>query len=152
MTFLNSEKGNLELINQNLNYFWSIPNVLSYKYFWASNHLIRLSGGAKIFSFCSCFRSVHCGLVHNNRALSHMKSHLNSSVSEVTRLNFLKFIKVRKSQKEIVLSLNTSKNQQKWVKKNQKQRHGIKVHIFWEGHKILRNLPLTFDCMYCSQK
>ena len=26
----------------------------------------------------------------------------------------------------------------------------IKVHIFWEGHKILRNLPLTFDCMYCS--
>ena len=28
----------------------------------------------------------------------------------------------------------------------------VKVHIFWEGHKILRNLPLTFDCMYCSQK
>ena len=27
-----------------------------------------------------------------------------------------------------------------------------KVHIFWEGHKILRNLPLTFDPMYCSQK
>ena len=27
-----------------------------------------------------------------------------------------------------------------------------KVHIFREGHKILRNLPLTFDCMYCSQK
>ena len=27
-----------------------------------------------------------------------------------------------------------------------------KVHIFWEGHKILRNLPLTFDGMYCSQK
>ena len=25
----------------------------------------------------------------------------------------------------------------------------IKVHIFGEGHKILRNLPLTFDC---SQK
>ena len=24
-----------------------------------------------------------------------------------------------------------------------------KVPIFWEGHKILRNLPLTFDCMYC---
>ena len=29
---------------------------------------------------------------------------------------------------------------------------GIKVHIFWEGHKILRNLPFTFDWMYCSQK
>ena len=28
----------------------------------------------------------------------------------------------------------------------------IKVHIFWEDHKILRNHPLTFDCMYCSQK
>ena len=27
-----------------------------------------------------------------------------------------------------------------------------KVHIFWEGHKILQNLHLTFDCMYCSQK
>ena len=23
---------------------------------------------------------------------------------------------------------------------------------FIEGHKILRNLPLNFDCMYCSQK
>ena len=28
----------------------------------------------------------------------------------------------------------------------------FKVHIFWEGHKILKNLHLTFDCMYCSQK
>ena len=27
-----------------------------------------------------------------------------------------------------------------------------KVHIFWDGHKILQNLHLTFDCMYCSQK
>ena len=27
-----------------------------------------------------------------------------------------------------------------------------KVHIFLEGHKILRNIPFTFDCMYCSQK
>ena len=26
----------------------------------------------------------------------------------------------------------------------------FKVHIFWEGFKILQNLPLTFDCMYCS--
>ena len=24
----------------------------------------------------------------------------------------------------------------------------FKVHIFWEGHKILRNLPLTFDWHY----
>ena len=28
----------------------------------------------------------------------------------------------------------------------------IKVHIFWEGHEILRNLPLTFDCSTYSQK
>ena len=28
----------------------------------------------------------------------------------------------------------------------------IKVHIFWEGHKILRNLPLTFDYSTYSQK
>ena len=27
-----------------------------------------------------------------------------------------------------------------------------KVHIFWEGHKILRNLPLTFDWHYIGQK
>ena len=27
----------------------------------------------------------------------------------------------------------------------------IKVHIFWEGHKILRNLPLTFDYTTYSQ-
>ena len=27
-----------------------------------------------------------------------------------------------------------------------------KVHIFWEGHKILWNLLLTVDCMYCGQK
>ena len=33
-----------------------------------------------------------------------------------------------------------------------KQCHNCKVHIFWEGHKILRDLPLTFDCLYCSQK
>ena len=28
----------------------------------------------------------------------------------------------------------------------------ITIHIFWEGHKILRNIHLTFDCMCCSQK
>ena len=27
-----------------------------------------------------------------------------------------------------------------------------KVHIFWEGHKTLLNLHLTFDCVYCRQK
>ena len=28
----------------------------------------------------------------------------------------------------------------------------VKVYIFREGHKFLRNHHLTFDCMYCSQK
>ena len=28
----------------------------------------------------------------------------------------------------------------------------IKVHIFWEGHKILQNLPLTFDYNTYIQK
>ena len=27
-----------------------------------------------------------------------------------------------------------------------------KGHIFWEGHKILWNLPLTFDWHYIGQK
>ena len=34
----------------------------------------------------------------------------------------------------------------------EKKNLDCKVHIFWEGHKILRDLQLTFDCMYCSQK
>ena len=28
----------------------------------------------------------------------------------------------------------------------------VKVHIFWEGHKILRNIPVTFDYSTYSQK
>ena len=27
----------------------------------------------------------------------------------------------------------------------------FKVHIFWEGHKILRNLPRKFDWHYIGQ-
>ena len=30
--------------------------------------------------------------------------------------------------------------------------YSSKVHIFWEGHKILRNLPLTFDYSKYSEK
>ena len=32
------------------------------------------------------------------------------------------------------------------------QCYQFKVHIFWEGHKILQNLHLTFDCHYTGQK
>ena len=31
-------------------------------------------------------------------------------------------------------------------------RDKVKVHIYWEGHKILRHLPLTFDySTYCQK-
>ena len=31
-------------------------------------------------------------------------------------------------------------------------RDPVKAHIFWEGHKILQNLHLTFDWHYIGQK
>ena len=31
------------------------------------------------------------------------------------------------------------------------KRRLVKVHIFWEGHKILRNLHQLFDCQYIGQ-
>ena len=30
--------------------------------------------------------------------------------------------------------------------------HSVKAHIFWEGHKFFRNLPLTLDYSTYSQK
>ena len=36
---------------------------------------------------------------------------------------------------------------EKILKNGNKKLGIIKVHIFWEGHKILQNLPLSFDCM-----
>ena len=54
-----------------------------------------------------------------------------------------------------------SKNEQVWDearflwaadKKNMRQFHNFfKVHLFWEGHKILRNLHLTFARCSASQ-
>ena len=35
---------------------------------------------------------------------------------------------------------------------NSKKIVMFKVHIFWEGHKILRNLHPTFDWQYIGQK
>ena len=46
--------------------------------------------------------------------------------------------------KGLLVSSNSPK---KWTNK-----FVFKVHIFWEGHKILRNLPLTFDYSTYSQK
>ena len=39
----------------------------------------------------------------------------------------------------------------KWFDINFVYKNVGKVHIFWEGHKILRNLPLTFDYSTYSQ-
>ena len=39
-----------------------------------------------------------------------------------------------------------------WLFSNRPQRTGFKVHIFWEGHKILRNFHLTFVLCPASQK
>ena len=39
-----------------------------------------------------------------------------------------------------------------WSHPSTMSSYSDKVHIFWEGHKILQNLHLTFDCMYYSQK
>ena len=39
-----------------------------------------------------------------------------------------------------------------WLKIGLKRAVSCKVHIFGGGHKILRSLPFSFDCMYCSQK
>ena len=36
--------------------------------------------------------------------------------------------------------------------RNSRPGRSSKVHIFWEGHKILRNLHLTFDYSTYSQK
>ena len=38
------------------------------------------------------------------------------------------------------------------LRKRKKTKDPVKVHIFWEGHKILRNLNLTFDYGTYNQK
>ena len=49
-------------------------------------------------------------------------------------------------QSVVILWVSWCKNKSFW------QRFTCKVHIFWEGHKILRNLHLTFDYSTYSQK
>ena len=43
------------------------------------------------------------------------------------------------------------KNRHFWTTYQPLLFHIVKVHIFWEGHKILRNLHLTFDWQYIGQ-
>ena len=64
-------------------------------------------------------------------------------------LNFWNIINRKKCTRVLILIFILSHLEKKCTKSS---AFLSKVHIFWEGHKILRNLPLTFDCMYCSQK
>ena len=56
------------------------------------------------------------------------------------------YVHIRKKNEYIVEKLVLSKCniQKRWKKLAFFVK--CKVHIFWEGHKILQNLPLTFDC------
>ena len=49
--------------------------------------------------------------------------------------------------KKMVLTCHSISRQSLWSSYSQ-----VKVHIFWEGHKILRNLHLTFVLCSASQK
>ena len=40
----------------------------------------------------------------------------------------------------------------RWTRLLLRRKWIIKVHLFWQGHKILRNLHLTFDWHYMGQK
>ena len=48
-------------------------------------------------------------------------------------------------------NINENRNV-KFFEWEEEESHFSKVHIFWEGHKILRNLPLTFDCVCTAVK
>ena len=64
--------------------------------------------------------------------------------------------KGRKISKTYFLALKKRTKKFAWFCKDLKcvlkWRYFIKVHIFWEGHKIMRNLHLTFDWHYIGQK
>ena len=46
---------------------------------------------------------------------------------------------------EAAINANSSSKDQYCVLSGELTPSAYKVHIFWEGHKILRNLPPTFD-------
>ena len=66
----------------------------------------------------------------------------------------LRSSKEDKSKLHISCSFNTWKYEIESKMKYQQTEvfHNNKVHIFWEGHKILRNLHLTFVLCSASQK
>ena len=61
-------------------------------------------------------------------------------------------------QFKVILNLliQISPSKLNWEREKKKSRIPIgctfKVHIFWEGHKILQNLPLTSVCTVVKNK
>ena len=66
----------------------------------------------------------------------------------------LKFIYSEKATK--IFKMGKAKQMKKQLKIDEYNNDLLpsqgKVHIFWEGHKILRNLHLTFDWNFIGQK
>ena len=57
------------------------------------------------------------------------------------------------NQIEVTSILKFAELKQFWkLSSPEHPRNCPKYHIFWEGHKILRNLHLTFDWHYIGQK
>ena len=93
-------------------------------------------------------------LHHSTNSLNYQPN--NKWRSGNVRRFFIVF-KYSKNQKKLLQISVLDSLDSDWIKSKAlisttKCFHFFKVHIFWEGHKILQNLPLTFDCMYCSQK
>ena len=66
-------------------------------------------------------------------------------------LGFCQNANFRKNSVNFPISFKPKVAIAKFIGKMQK-KSDIKVHIFWEGHKILRNLHLTFSWHYIRQK
>ena len=59
---------------------------------------------------------------------------------------------LRKAALASTPTMEISKSGEKWKMVTSTILKVNKVHIFWEGHKISRNLPLTFDYSTYSQR
>ena len=72
---------------------------------------------------------------------------------EVFSLRAKFFLELARRRRVAAWGIKISFRFQNWSFNNyvEKLRPHFKVHVFWEGHKILRNLPITFDRMYYSQ-
>ena len=71
----------------------------------------------------------------------------------IRKIGFSQFYRKISSDLKSIDNANWFSKLQGYISSLQKLlRTPIKVHIFWEGHKILQNLPLTFDYSTYSQK